>query len=390
MKKLLSLRGLLVTVAMLSTLACGSLTEMQPSTNSPAANPPSIQQTTVQPTATASNTQTVSQPASSSSSSGNAIIVGGRVINDVVDVVNKTRPAVVNIVNQQAGNTGRSLQDVGAGSGVIFDKSGLILTNNHVVEGAQALRVSLPDGTNFDGQLVGTDPRTDLAVVRINPNGKDLPTIPFGDSSRLQIGETVIAIGNALALPGGPTVTTGVVSALNRSIQEENGARLIDLVQTDAAINPGNSGGALINLQGQLIGINTAIAQAPGGGIGFAISVNTAKQISQELVQAGRVSYSCLGISDYVANTSAVYNQYNLAPVPGVVIIPVPNSPAANAGLRRLDIVTAINGVAITDEAGLIRELRKYKAGQTVTINFVRGNQKGQVQVTLTDCSNLG
>ena len=388
MKKLLSLRALLVMVAMLSTMACSVATGTEPY-NPPSSNQPSNQQTTTQPTATA-NTQTVSQPVSSSSSNGNAIIVGGRVVNDVVDIVNKTRPAVVNIVNQQAGNTGRSLQDVGAGSGVIFDKSGLVLTNNHVVEGAQALRVSLPDGTTYDGQLVGTDPRTDLAVVKINPNGKDLPTIPFGDSSQLQIGETVIAIGNALALPGGPTVTTGVVSALNRSIQEDNGARLIDLVQTDAAINPGNSGGALINLQGQLIGINTAIAQAPGGGIGFAISVNTAKQISQQLVQAGHVTYSCLGISDYTANTSAVYNQYNLPPVPGVVIVPVPNSPASNAGLRKLDIMTAINGVPIKDEADMIRELRKYKAGQTVTIDFVRGNQKGQVQVTLTDCSNLG
>src|SRR5437867_2273817 len=169
-------------------------------------------------------------------------------------VVAKVKPAVVNIATRQLSYDAllRPVPAQGIGSGVIFDARGYVLTNHHVVEGAQQIRVILPDGRAFPGKLVGADPLTDLAVVKID--GRDLPTARLGDSSKLEVGETVIAIGNPLGLEGGPTVTVGVVSAVARSIEEPGGAGLYDLVQTDAAINPGNSGGPLVRMAGDVIG----------------------------------------------------------------------------------------------------------------------------------------
>jgi serine protease Do len=198
---------------------------------------------------------------------------------------------------------GSTVVPQGAGSGFIIDPSGIIVTNNHVVEGAQALRVVLPppDNRSFDAQLVGRDPQTDLAVIKIT--AASLPTVPLGNSAALRPGDWVVAIGNALDLPGGPTVTQGVVSATGRDEQEPPsqsapntaGPTLYDLIQTDAAINPGNSGGPLVNLQGQVVGINT-LGSSQAQGIGFAISIDGAKPIIDQLRHGGTVTRAYLGI----------------------------------------------------------------------------------------------
>jgi S1-C subfamily serine protease len=259
-------------------------------------------------------------------------------------VSQKVRPAVVQITNEQIQldqfSQGLTVP-TGVGSGVIYDGQGHILTNNHVVEGAQSLLVSLPDGRTFKGRLIGRDPETDLAVVQIS--GRDLPVAELGDSSQLQVGDWLVAIGNALALPGGPTVTVGVVSAMGRTIQEptDSGAAgpfLFDLIQTSAPINPGNSGGPLVNLAGQIVGINTIVAgQAEPGvqaqGIGFAISIATAKPIADELVSTGRVIHPTLGIT-YLPLSPAIAARTGIQVRDGVVVMRVPSgSPTASAGL---------------------------------------------------------
>jgi serine protease Do len=311
-------------------------------------------------------------------------------------VAEQVRPAIVQITNlqQQPDQVVGSAVPSGVGSGVIYDDQGHILTNNHVVAGAQQLQVSLPDRRSFPATLVGADPQTDLAVVQIK--GDNLPVAGLGDSSKLQIGDWVVAIGNALALPGGPTVTQGVVSALNRSVQEPGdqpnaaGPFLFNVIQTDAPINPGNSGGALVNLDGQVIGINTLVAgQAEPGvqaqGIGFAISIQTAKPIADQLVSSGRAVHPYLGIR-YGALTPAIAAQLGVSAPSGVVIGGVvAGSPAAAAGVRPRDVITAVDGQPLTDESTLAEILSQKKPGDTATLTIVRGGQQQDLSVTLGD-----
>jgi S1-C subfamily serine protease len=280
------------------------------------------------------------------------------------------------------------------GSGVIYDAQGHVLTNEHVVSGAQQLQVSFPDKRSFAAQLVGTDPQTDLAVIQVQAD--NLPVATLGDSSQLQVGDWVVAIGNALALPGGPTVTQGVVSALGRTVQEPGstpntaGPFLFNAIQTDAPINPGNSGGALVNLDGQVIGINTLVAgQAEPGvqaqGIGFAIAIATARPIADQLVAAGHAVHPFLGIQ-YAALTPAIAAQLGVNAQSGVVVgAVVPGSPAANAGLRSRDVITAVDGQPLTDESSLAQVLNQHQPGDTVTLSVVRGGQQASVPVTLGD-----
>ena len=313
----------------------------------------------------------------------------------VTRVAEAVKPAVVQITTQQQsiGAFEQAIPQTGVGSGVIYDSQGDILTNNHVVAGAQSLTVALPDGRTFDGKLVGADPLTDLAVVKIN--GSDLPVAQLGDSSQLAVGDWVVAIGNALALPGGPTVTAGVVSALGRSVQEppdpqtgQAGPYLYDLIQTDASINPGNSGGALVNLQGQVVGINTLVAGVaePGvqaQGIGFAIAMNSAKPIAEQLVSTGKAIHPFVGIS-YAALTPSIARQLGIQDGQGIVVAQVvPGSPADKAGLKRYDVITQVDDQKITDESVLGRVLSTHKPGDTVTLQVQRGGQTLQVQVTL-------
>ena len=327
-------------------------------------------------------------------------------------IAQEVKPAVVQITNQQQVQTRQFSQPfvvpAGVGSGVIYDNQGHILTNNHVVTGAQQLLVSLPDKRSFPAKLVGADPQTDLAVVQIQ--GENLPVATLGDSSQLQVGDWVVAIGNALALPGGPTVTQGVVSALGRTVQEPGGDPggqpsgaqgnpssaaqsagpfLFDVVQTDAPINPGNSGGPLVDMQGQVIGIDTLVAgQAEPGvqaqGIGFAISIATAKPIADQLVQTGQVSHPFIGIQ-YVPLNPALAAQLHAQVQDGAVIGQVvPGSPAATAGLQPEDIITAIDGQPLQGESALAEAINGHKPGDTVTLGVLRKQQQLNVPVTLS------
>ena len=304
------------------------------------------------------------------------------------------RPAVVSIATEQTILDlwrGRSYsQQTGAGSGVIFDRQGYILTNYHVVAGGDRLKVSLPDGRSFAGELVGGDRHSDLAVVRIQ--GDDLPVAPLGSSDALQIGEWVVAIGNALDLRGGPTVTAGVVGALGRSIEEtaDDGSTIVlyDLIQTDAAINPGNSGGPLVNLRGEVVGINTAIAGILASGIqaqgiGYAIAINSARPVVEQLIATGRMIWPSLGIN-FVALTPSLASVQRLPVGRGVIVLGVaPGGPAAQAGLRRGDIITRVAGEQVEDEVTFLKAVRKHKPGDKVAITVVRADRSVDLAIVL-------
>jgi S1-C subfamily serine protease len=313
----------------------------------------------------------------------------------IATVANNVKPAVVQITNMQSQvgplNQG-AVVPAGVGSGVIYDNAGHILTNDHVIAGAQQLQVSLPDKRSFPAEIIGEDPMTDLAVVQITSD--NLPIAQLGSSSQLQVGQWVVAIGNALALPGGPTVTQGVVSATNRTVQEPGqsqntaGPFLFDAIQTDAPINPGNSGGALVNLNGQVIGINTLVAgEAEPGvsaqGIGFAIAIDTAKPIADQLVSTGHAVHPFLGIA-YGPLTPSLAARLGVNTTSGVVVGQVaPGSPAASAGIQPGDVITAVDGQSLDSESALAETLSRHNPGDTATLTIARGGQQQTIQVTL-------
>ncbi|MGE5620366.1 MAG: S1C family serine protease [Sphingomonadaceae bacterium] len=324
--------------------------------------------------------------------SGEQAQLGQDLSSAVRRVAEQVRPAVVQITTTQQGVDlfNQPVPQTGVGSGVIYDQAGYVLTNNHVVEDAGTMTVALPDGRTFEGELIGGDPETDLAVVKVD--GENLPVAALGDSGRLSVGDWVVAIGNALALPGGPTVTAGVVGALGRTVQapgqQEAGPFLYDLIQTDAAINPGNSGGPLVNLAGQVVGINTLVAGVaePGvqaQGIGFAIAINSARPIAQQLVDSGRVVHPFLGIR-YTALTPSIARRLGISDGRGIVVLEVvPGSPADQAGLRRQDVIQQVENQQIVDESTLGRVLSTHQPGDRVTLTVRREGQTSQVQVTL-------
>lgn len=290
------------------------------------------------------------------------------------DVVEKVKPSVVAVVVETAGLSIflEPVPQKGAGTGVIIDSKGYIVTNNHVVEGATTIKVTLGDGRTFDASIAGRDPSTDVAVIRIQAD--NLQPAKIGDAGKLRVGDWVIAVGNALALEGGPTVTTGVVSYLGRSIQESSGAVLNDLIQTDAAINPGNSGGPLVNLAGAVVGINTAIV---GGAqnIGFSISMATALPIIQQLINEGRVIRPWLGV-ELLTVSRATASQYGLAVTEGVLLIRiVPGSPADRAGLKAGDVIQTFAGQKVTSASQMRTAIQSQKVGAVVEVTYVRGKQ---------------
>jgi S1-C subfamily serine protease len=311
------------------------------------------------------------------------------------DVAQKVKPAVVQITNEQTQVDMFTQQPftvpAGVGSGVIYDSQGHILTNDHVVEGAQTLLVSLPDGRSFTAKLIGADPLTDLAVLQIS--GSNLPVAEIGDSSQLQVGDWVVAIGNALALPGGPTVSAGVVSALGRAVQEpgdsmSTGPYLFDVIQTDAPINPGNSGGPLVNLAGQVIGLNTLVAgQAEPGvqaqGIGFAISMAAAKPVADQLVATGKVVHASLGIQ-YVPLSPSIAYRLGIQQTEGIVVADVvAASPADDAGIRPRDVITAVDNTRLKSDADFAQFMSQHKPGDEVTLTVLRNNKPTPVKVKL-------
>jgi 2-alkenal reductase len=331
--------------------------------------------------------------------------------SEVVTAVKQVSPAVVTVVNTLRADAQANSQQIplpfpvpgqgqdtperqprASGSGVIISQDGYIITNNHVVEGEQSLAVIFADGSRHDAELVGTDPLSDLAVIRV----KDaVPAIAaLGNSDILQPGETVIAIGSPLG-DFKNSVTTGVVSALNRTVP---GSGMEGLIQTDAAINHGNSGGPLVDLRGEVIGINTLVVRSSGAlgdqaeGLGFSIPSNTVQRVSQDLVTSGKVVYPYLGISYSMidADTAA---QENLPVQNGALIgasangqeAVQPNTPAAKAGLRDGDIITAVGAVKLDSNTSLRAALLQHKPGESVPLEVLRDGKNIMVDVTLVE-----
>lgn len=281
----------------------------------------------------------------------------------------------------------------GLGSGFIIDKSGLVLTNAHVVDKADRVTVRLKDGRSFEGKVQGVDKVTDLALIKINA-GNDLPVAPLGSSSNLQVGDWAIAVGNPLGFDN--TVTLGIVSTLRRSSAQVGiPDKRLDFIQTDAAINPGNSGGPLLNDRGEVIGINTAI-RADAMGIGFAIPIDKAKQIVAQLERYGKVAHPYLGVQ-MITLTPQLARQNNSDPnspiqvpeVNGVLVVGViPNSPAAKAGLRRGDVIVQVEGKPVTTAEQLQNIVEESRVGQTLQLKIQRGNQTQQLAVRTAELQN--
>ncbi len=292
----------------------------------------------------------------------------------VPTIVKRVLPAVVSITTRQIelNQFNEPVPKAGLGSGVIVDSRGYILTNSHVVEGAEVIKVALSDERIFHATLIGADAFTDLAVLKIE--GKKLRAAPLGNSAKVAVGETVMAIGSPLWIEGGPTVTVGVVSALGRSMEEPGLPMLHDLIQTDAAINPGNSGGPLVNLAGKVIGINTAIIPSAHG-IGFAISINSAKPILKALMAGGRILRPSLGVVA-VSLTPQLAFVNELGIERGALVARVePDGPAEIAGIRPGDVITSVAGEAVKDLHHLHNALFRQKAGETIEVTLWRNGQ---------------
>ena len=311
-------------------------------------------------------------------------IPDGEFVNVVPAVARAVTPSVVRI-NILGSGAGGAEEELGLGSGVIYTSDGYIITNNHVVEGASGLRVKLASGETYRAEVVGTDPLNDLAVLKIAVDG--LPAVNLRLDSDPVVGELAIAIGSPFGLDA--SVTSGVISAVGRDItvpDETRGALVIPaVIQTDAAINPGNSGGALVDQEGRLLGINTAILSATGGsqGVGFAIPVAQAVASADQLIESGVVRHAFLGVSGTDV-TPEMAQRFGLDGDDGAVIESVePDSGAADAGLQPEDIVIAVEGDAITSMSDLVVAIRRFQPGDTITITYLREGQRREADVTL-------
>jgi len=311
----------------------------------------------------------------------------------VTKSVQKVSPTVVTVVGTIPGQTtffGNSGDQTVSGSGFFITDKGYILTNNHVVEGTNEVNIVLSDGTQQKATIVGTDPYSDIAVLKTD--GKVPAIAALGNSDVLNPGESVIAIGSPLGNFKN-TVTVGVVSATGRSIDTGNGYQIEDLIQTDAAINHGNSGGPLVNLAGQVIGINTLIVRNTGSGdvaegLGFAIPVNTAQAVAQQIIQKGYFARPYLGISFQPINPDIAL-RYNLPSQWGVYVTSVSSgSPASQAGLQEGDIITKVGTVALDETHSYVNTLFTFKPGDQINLEVVRGSNTIQVQVKLGEAQH--
>ena len=312
-----------------------------------------------------------------------------------IDIFNHTSPSVVFISTHKVVRSfwSRDIRKVpkGTGSGFIWDEYGHLVTNYHVIEGASEANIRLNDGRTYQARLVGGSPNHDLAVLKIDVNFDLPPAVPIGTSDDLQVGQSVFAIGNPFGLDY--TLTSGIVSALNRSLSSDSNLIINNLIQTDAAINPGNSGGPLLDSAGRLIGINTAIYSPSGAyaGIGFAVPVNTVNRVIPQLIANGRYNSPSLGISIDDNINSQITRQLGIQ---GVVILDIePNSPASKVmlqsakitrfGITLGDVIQSVNEVQITNVKSLLSALDNYNSGDTVSIGIMRDNNVIVVQISL-------
>ncbi|GAB2542961.1 S1C family serine protease [Spirosoma aerophilum] len=313
--------------------------------------------------------------------------------NTVVNVAKKVSPSVVQIkvrnrtaeprsdrrTSPPQRQPGRNQPEGGSGSGFIISSDGYIITNNHVVAGASEIKVLLADSREFDATLIGRDPDTDIAVLKIYADG--LKAIGFADSKNVQVGQIAIAIGNPYGFQY--SLTAGVVSALGRTLRSESGRLIDDVIQTDASLNPGNSGGPLVNSSGEVIGVNTAVI-LPAQGICFAVSSNLTALVAGKLIMTGRVRRGYLGIAGQLINLTERIKQYNqLSAKTGVMVVSVePDGVAGNAELVPGDIIVGFNDQVIASVDDLHRNLTDYTIGQRIQLSILRENRKKQIVVT--------
>ncbi|MES2630423.1 MAG: trypsin-like peptidase domain-containing protein [Patescibacteria group bacterium] len=308
----------------------------------------------------------------------------------IASIAEKVGPSVVSIVTtSQAQSYYGTTSQAGAGTGIIVSKDGYVMTNNHVIETAQDVSIIDSEGQQYDNvTIIGRDPLNDVAFLKIESNDTFTPAT-LGNSSTVRIGQQVVAIGNALGQYSN-TVTSGIISGVGRPITAAtaNGQTesLTDLLQTDASINPGNSGGPLLNMSGQVIGINTAIAE-DANGIGFSIPINSTKGVLAGVLETGKVSRAYMGVN-YLSITPEVAKEYNLSVQDGAYVYSAsgsavaPGSPAEKAGIKNGDIITKVNDEAIGDQGGLSSIIGQYKPGDTVTITYIRDGKEQTTQLT--------
>lgn len=313
-------------------------------------------------------------------------ITGNTGDSPVIAIAEKVGPAVVGITNKVNVETFFAHRNVeqGSGSGVIFDARGYIVTNYHVIQNTDQIVVTLPDGKQVPGRVVGVDERTDLAVVKVD--ARNLPVARFGNSDQVRVGELAVAIGNPLGAEFARTVTAGVISAVNRSVSVD-AQQQFRLLQTDAAISPGNSGGALVNSRGEVIGINSVkIVAEEVEGLNFAIPINTVKPIVESIITRGKVVRPWLGVIVRGDVDPEMARQFGLPVDYGVVIEAAdPGAPAAKAGLQGNDIIIALDNQPVKDYPALREALEKKKIGDQVEVTVIRDKQKRKFNLTLAE-----
>ncbi len=345
--------------------------------------------------ATANNSTVTATALGNGNAGSNLLQTALSQTSSVTDIAKKVGPAIVGIrmtvSTRQSRYFGSSGSQQSEGSGIIINSDGYIMTNYHVVEYADPksggnantiLEVFLPDSRQAEAKFIGGDSKSDLAVIKIDL--KNLPVATLGDSSKLEVGELAVAIGNPLGMEFAGSVTVGVISALNRTV--DTGDKTLNLIQTDAAINPGNSGGALVNAQGQVVGINTIKISVSGvEGLGFAIPVNDAKPIVNQLISYGYVKgRPLIGISGYVEVTEAIAEQYNL-PVGIYISSIIAGGGAEKAGIKAEDVLVSIAGKTVATMKDLDNVKKSYKAGDTVSVTVVRNGKKIDMKLTFTE-----